>query len=148
LLTHTNGAPLARVYGPCSLERRGGTVAFNLLDPAGELVDFRAVEERANQAGISIRTGFFCNPGAAEFAFDYHDEEAFRCIQTLTAETFTLQQFSDCMGDQAVGAVRASLGIASNRADLDRLLEVLASFRDETGNASPSAPLAALASID
>jgi selenocysteine lyase/cysteine desulfurase len=147
-LSHGNGAPLARVYGPQNLERRGGTVAFNLLDPSGELVDFRVVEQRANEAGISIRTGFFCNPGAAEFAFDYHDEEAFRCIQTLTPETFTLQQFSDCMGDQAVGAVRASLGIASNLADLERLLEVLASFRDELGCVPSAATIAAVATID
>jgi molybdenum cofactor sulfurtransferase len=147
-LRHTGGAPLVRVYGPQGMERRGGTVAFNLLDPAGELVDFRAVEERANAAGMSIRTGFFCNPGAAEFAFEYHDDEAFRCIQTLTPDTFTLQQFSDCMGDQAVGAVRASLGIASNEADVDRLVAVLETFRDGHGDVTPSALLAELATID
>lgn len=145
---HSNGAPLVRVYGPQDLERRGGTVAFNLLDPDGELVDFRVVEQRCNEAGISIRTGFFCNPGAAEFAFDYHDDEAFRCIQTLTAETFTLQQFSDCMGDQAVGAVRASLGIASNLADIERLLEVLENFRDAPAAEPSAAQLAAVATID
>lgn len=146
--THSNGAPLVRVYGPQGVEMRGGTVAFNLLDPDGELVDFRVVEQRANDANISIRTGFFCNPGAAEFAFDYHDEEAFRCIQTLTAETFTLQQFSDCMGDQAVGAIRASLGIASNDADIDRLMEILGSFRDEEGVAPTAAQIAAVVTID
>jgi selenocysteine lyase/cysteine desulfurase len=147
-LRHSNGAPMVRVYGPDTLEGRGGTIAFNLLDPAGELVDFRVVEQRANEANISIRTGFFCNPGAAEFAFDYHDEEAFRCIQTLTAETFTLQQFSDCMGDQAVGAVRASLGIASNEADVERLVEVLESFRDEAHAVPSAATLAAVSTID
>jgi molybdenum cofactor sulfurtransferase len=147
-LRHSNGAPLVRIYGPDCLDERGGTVAFNLLDPEGELVDFRVVEQRANEAEISIRTGFFCNPGAAEFAFDYHDEDAFRCIQTLTAETFTLQQFSDCMGDQAVGAVRASLGIASNEHDVERLMEVLATFRDEEGAAPTAATIAAVATID
>ncbi|HYJ79183.1 MAG TPA: aminotransferase class V-fold PLP-dependent enzyme [Longimicrobiaceae bacterium] len=147
-LHHTGGAPLVRVYGPAGVERRGGTVAFNLLDPAGELVDFRAVEERASAAGMSIRTGFFCNPGAAEFAFEYHDDEAFRCVQTLTSETFTLQQFSDCMGDQAVGAVRASLGIASNEADIDRLIAVLESFRDGHADPAATAHLAGLATVD
>jgi len=146
--SHGNGAPLVRVYGPRDLERRGGTVAFNLLDPAGELVDFRVVEQRCNEAGISIRTGFFCNPGAAEFAFDYHDDEAFRCIQTMTADSFTLQQFSDCMGDQAVGAIRASLGIASNRADLVKLMEVLDTFRDAPAAEPSAAQIAAVATID
>jgi selenocysteine lyase/cysteine desulfurase len=146
-LRHSNGAPLVRIYGPRGVDQRGGTVAFNLLDTAGELVDFRIVEERANEANISIRTGFFCNPGAAEFAFDYHDDEAFRCISTMTAETFTLQQFSDCMGDQAVGAVRASLGIASNDADVERLCQVLATFRDADASVSQT-PVAQLATID
>ncbi len=58
-LRHANGAPMVRIYGPEGVEMRGGTVAFNLLDPRGELVDFRMVEQRANEAGISVRTGFF-----------------------------------------------------------------------------------------
>jgi selenocysteine lyase/cysteine desulfurase len=147
-LRHSTGEPMVRIYGPDTLERRGGTVAFNLVDREGELIDFRVVEQRANEANISIRTGFFCNPGAAEFAFDYHDEEAFRCIQTLTPETFTLQQFSDCMGDQAVGAVRASLGIASTDGDVGRLMEVLETFRDASFPLHASASGAMLAAID
>ncbi|HEX8691777.1 MAG TPA: aminotransferase class V-fold PLP-dependent enzyme [Longimicrobium sp.] len=147
-LRHSSGAPLVRIYGPQDTERRGGTVPFNLLDPEGELVDFRVVEQRTNEANISIRTGFFCNPGAAEFAFEYHDDEAFRCIQTLTPETFTLQQFSDCMGDQAVGAVRASLGIASNEADVDRLIAVLETFRDARHPVMTPQQAAELATID
>lgn len=146
-LRHANGAPMVRIYGPGGQEMRGGTVAFNLLDPAGELVDFRMVEQRANEAGISLRTGFFCNPGAAEFAFEYPDEDAFRCIKTLTPETFNIQVFSDCMSDHAVGAIRVSLGIASVRADIDRLLEVLRTFRDE-GCAAPAEALPALATVD
>lgn len=146
-LRHGNGAPMARIYGPRGMEMRGGTIAFNLLDPAGELVDFRMVEQRANDAGISLRTGFFCNPGAAEFAFEYPDEEAFRCINTLTPETFNIQVFSDCMSDHAVGAIRVSLGIASVRADVDRLIEILCTFRDE-GCAAPAEALPALATVD
>jgi selenocysteine lyase/cysteine desulfurase len=147
-LRHSSGEPMIRIYGPRGMEGRGGTVAFNLLDPDGELVDFRTVEQRAGEADISIRTGFFCNPGAAEFAFEYHDDEAFRCIKTLTPETFTLQQFSDCMGDQAVGAVRASLGIASNEADIDRLMAVLEGFRDERAAAPSAAKLAEVVTAD
>jgi molybdenum cofactor sulfurtransferase len=146
-LRHANGAPMVRIYGPEGMEGRGGTVAFNLLDPQGELVDFRMVEQRANDAGISLRTGFFCNPGAAEFAFEYPDEDAFRCIKTLTPETFNIQVFSDCMSDHAVGAIRVSLGIASVQADVDRLMEVLCSFRDD-GCAATETPLPALATVD
>jgi molybdenum cofactor sulfurtransferase len=145
-MRHGNGQPMVRFYGPASMEGRGGTLAFNLLDPEGGLVDFRGVEQCANDAGISLRTGFFCNPGAAEFAFEYPDEDAFRCINTLTAETFNIQVFSDCMSDHPVGAVRVSVGIASNEADVDRLMEVLGAFRDVAPD--PEAALPALATAD
>lgn len=147
-LRHGNGAPMVRLYGPGTMEMRGGTIAFNLLDPQGGLVDFRAVEQRANDAGISLRTGFFCNPGAAEFAFEYPDEDAFRCIQTLTPETFNIQVFSDCMSDHPVGAVRISVGIASNDTDVQRLMEVLCSFRDGGCESIAGAALPALATVD
>jgi molybdenum cofactor sulfurtransferase len=147
-MRHANGAPMVRIYGPASMEMRGGTIAFNLLDPQGALVDFRMVEQRANDAGISLRTGFFCNPGAAEFAFEYPDEEAFRCIKTLTPETFNIQVFGDCMSDHPIGAVRVSVGIASNRADLARLMEILASFRDDGCLSAAGAELPALATVD
>jgi len=65
----------------------------------------------------------------------------------MTAESFTLQQFSDCMGDQAVGAVRASLGIASNETDIASLVDVLATFRDADASVRLT-PVAQLATID
>jgi selenocysteine lyase/cysteine desulfurase len=146
-LAHGNGAPMVRIYGPQGLERRGGTIAFNLLDPDGALVDFREVEQRCNEANVSIRTGFFCNPGAAEFAFEYREEVAYRCIEPLTPETFRLQDFADCMHDQAVGAVRASLGIASNVADIECLAGVLETFRDAPAHPARGAA-AQLVSVD
>ena len=66
--THSNGAPLARVFGPAGLTRRGATVAFHLMAPDGTPYDVRAIEDRANAARISLRTGCFCNPGDGEVA--------------------------------------------------------------------------------
>ena len=63
-LRHGNGEPMARIYGPAGTRDRGGTVAFNLLDPGGRVVDERTVAQATAAAGISIRTGCFCNPGA------------------------------------------------------------------------------------
>jgi selenocysteine lyase/cysteine desulfurase len=41
-------------------------------------------------------------------------------------EGFTVERFAACLGgDIAVGAVRASLGIASNAADIARLVDVV-----------------------
>lgn len=129
-LRHANGTPLVKVYGPCTAEGRGGTVAFNLLDPGGAVIDCRLVESAASEANISLRTGYFCNPGAAETSFELPEDEARRCYEELAGDTFTLKQFSVCLHDKPVGAVRVSLGLSSNEEDSRRLLEVLAGFRD------------------
>ncbi len=67
-LRHDNGAPLVHVYGPVEMRERGGTVTMNLYDPAGDFIDHRLVEARANREQISLRTGCFCNPGGGELA--------------------------------------------------------------------------------
>src|ERR1700733_10943677 len=67
-LKHSSGAPMTRVYGPQDLVGRGATVAFNFLDEHGAVVDERAVARDTSAAGISLRTGSFCNPGAGEWA--------------------------------------------------------------------------------
>ncbi|MBI4543679.1 MAG: aminotransferase class V-fold PLP-dependent enzyme [Gemmatimonadetes bacterium] len=129
-LRHGSGAPLVRVYGPCTTAGRGATVAFNVLDPAGVVVDCRLIEAAAGAASISLRSGYFCNPGAAETSFELAEDEARRCYEELQGETFTFSQFSACLHDKPVGAVRVSLGVASNEADVRRLLETLLTFRD------------------
>lgn len=127
-LRHPGGAPLVRVYGPDTTAQRGGTVAFNLLAADGAVVDCRLVEEAASAANVSIRTGYFCNPGAAETSFELPPDEALQCYEDLAGDTFTLRQFSACLHDRPVGAVRVSLGLSSNEEDVRRLLAVLEGF--------------------
>ncbi|HLU26754.1 MAG TPA: aminotransferase class V-fold PLP-dependent enzyme [Longimicrobiales bacterium] len=129
-LRHSNGAPMVRIYGPQTTSGRGGTVAFNLLTVDGKVVDCRLVEAAAIEAGISIRTGYFCNPGAAEASFELPEDEARRCFEELAGDDFTLQQFSVCLHDKPVGAVRVSVGFSSNETDIDRLIALLEGFRD------------------
>jgi selenocysteine lyase/cysteine desulfurase len=83
--------PRVQIYGPS--EPQGATVAFNVHG-----VDFQRVEQAARAADIAVRSGCFCNPGAAE-----------RC--------------------GVMGAVRASLGVASNVDDIDRLAALLETVR-------------------
>jgi selenocysteine lyase/cysteine desulfurase len=130
-VNHSNGEPLLRIYGPRSIQNRGGAIAFNLLDIHGSVIDYRLVENKAIEENISIRTGCFCNPGASEFAFDYPAVQAHRCFDLLSPEEFSLQQFSTCMNGKPVGAIRASLGIASNETDVRRFLRILKTFVDQ-----------------
>jgi selenocysteine lyase/cysteine desulfurase len=129
-LHHRNGAPLVHLYGPRTTEMRGVTVTFNVMTPDGQLVDSKVIEQRANADKISVRTGCFCNPGAAEFAFEYAAVESYRCFTTIRPEEFTVQQFSSCMHDMPVGAVRASVGIATNERDIERFVNFLTTFCD------------------
>lgn len=128
-LKRGDGGPGVEIYGPTSGDGRGGTVAFNVLDAAGRAVPYGIVERAASRENISLRGGCFCNPGAAEVAFRMPAEEAARCFGSMPRGTFTLGEFARCMGETVpVGAMRASLGIASNEADLERLDAFLRGF--------------------
>lgn len=128
-LRRRDGAPGVEIYGPTSVEERGATVAFNVLDDAGHVVPFGIVERAASEESISLRGGCFCNPGAAEVAFRMPAEEAATCFGSMPRGTFSLSAFARCMGEGVpVGAMRASLGIASNEADLERLDAFLRGF--------------------
>jgi len=125
-LHHAAGEPLARVYG--SAGARGAAVAFNVLDRDGRAVPFGLVEHRANRAGVHLRGGCFCNPGAAEAAFGFDGAQMTRCLDALSRD-FSIPRLHRCIGpDVAVGAVRASIGLANDRRDVERCLDVVASF--------------------
>jgi len=129
-LRHANGARLVRAYGATDAHDRGGTVAFNVLAYDGTVVPYLEVERRASAAGVSIRGGCFCNPGAAEAAFGFEPAATARCFDALGAD-FSIPRFSACLGPgTAVGAVRASFGMPTVARDIERLVSVLEEFRE------------------
>jgi selenocysteine lyase/cysteine desulfurase len=127
-LQHDNGRSLAWIHGPRDGCARGGTVAFNVLDCDGRVIPYQDVEVRARAARVSVRGGCFCNPGAAEQAFGFQAAETARCMERARHEGFSIPAFSTCMGGAPVGAVRASLGMATNDADIARLIDIVRSF--------------------
>ena len=133
-LRHAGGRPVVRVHGPGSLEDRGPAVAFTLYDASGSVIPYWQVEAAAREAGIAVRGGCFCNPGCAESAFEFAERPTMYCLEEL-GDRFTIQRFADCLGGGAVGAVRASLGLGSVRADVERLVR----FVEGYGTARPRA---------
>ncbi len=128
-LQHPDGRPLARVFGPHTTDRRGGTVTFNFYGADGAAVDHRVVEQRANAANISLRTGCFCNPGGGEVALGISGTELSSCFRKPEHETrLSLDDFRLCIDGKSSGAVRVSLGIVSNAADVDRFIAFAESF--------------------
>lgn len=137
-LRHGNGAPLVRIYGPLDGHMRGATIACNLLDPEGRVIDERIVERHASAARISLRTGCFCNPGAGEVAFHLSPQtlqENFHRPQRLTYE-----EYIRALGMESAGAVRISLGIATTFADVYAALQFARTFLDEEQRAEPLPP--------
>ena len=107
-MRHMNGTPVAIIHGPEDLTGRGSTVAFTLTDPLGHAIPRSDVMARANTARISLRDGQFCAP--------------------LVAASHGIGALCGKPDDQKGGALRVSMGMANNNADIDALLAIVATF--------------------
>jgi selenocysteine lyase/cysteine desulfurase len=137
-LRHGNGEPMARIYGPAGTSDRGGTVAFNLLDPNGHVIDERVVARDTAAAGISIRTGCHCNPGASEDIAQL-TRQAWR--KAARARPQTMDEYVTLLGLPSGGALRASVGLVSNVDDVERFLAFLQmTYQDRLADAGGLAP--------
>jgi selenocysteine lyase/cysteine desulfurase len=126
-LRHADGSAATRIYGPTTWERRGATIAFNFLHPDGRAIDERFVDLVAAQHRVSVRTGCFCNSGAGETAFSLSRDTL---IGAEFSEGMTLDDYIRLVGMPTGGAVRVSLGIATNFADVHRFMAFASEFRD------------------
>jgi selenocysteine lyase/cysteine desulfurase len=128
-LTHRDGSPMVRLYGPRDRYDCGGTVAFNVLDAHGDVVPYGEIEARARELGISVRGGCFCNPGASEVAFSFVAEHAARCIEATRRDGWSVPEFARRMkesgGADAVGAIRVSVGVPTTERDVGRVVALL-----------------------
>jgi selenocysteine lyase/cysteine desulfurase len=132
-LRHSNGRAMMRLYGPANTIMRGGTVTLNFYDPEGRLLDYRRIEELANTERISLRTGCFCNPGAGEIAEGLTSEDMIAGMSG--GPDMNLRRFVRLIqhrGNKSAGAIRVSVGLATNFVDVYRFMQFAASFRDQT----------------
>jgi len=134
-LRHNNGQPVVRIYGPITTEKRGGTIAFNFSDPSGAILDCIAIQEEANQCGISLRSGCFCNPGVRETALGLGREELAWVFGQK--KHLTYEQFLHLIADRKQGALRVSIGLATNFSDVYQFLQFAQSMVDSSAPSSP-----------
>jgi molybdenum cofactor sulfurtransferase len=127
-LQHSNGQPLIHLYGPPSTHMRGGTIQVNFFDPDGELIDCNEMERLANEQHISLRAGCHCNPGAREVALGFTKEELLACFRDKDRLTF--EQFLHVIDGKTTGALRASVGLATNFADVYKYVQFAETFID------------------
>ena len=137
-LHHTSGRPVVKVFGPMTMVERGGTIAFEVHDRDGHAIDPDDVERMANRSGISLRSGCFCNPGASEAAHGFGTAELttwFTRPGPVTHEDLRDGLFSRY--GRGIGAVRASVGVATNFADVHRFMCFVEAFVDQAVEVTP-----------
>lgn len=130
-LRHANGRRLIRLYGPTSAEGRGGAMTMNFYDDRDQVINHLEIEEAASSANISLRTGCFCNPGGGETALELSKTELIGCFSRTPEEErprFTPEDFRLCIDGKSTGAVRVSVGLASNFRDVYRFVEFAQGF--------------------
>lgn len=126
MLRHRNGQPVIQLYGPPGTDMRGGTVQVNFLTADGQLIDCLEVERRANEDRISLRAGCHCNPGAREVALGFSRDDLLTCFRDQ--DNLTFEQFLCGIEGKTTGALRASLGVASNFADVYAYVQFAETF--------------------
>jgi molybdenum cofactor sulfurtransferase len=135
-LRHSNGRAMVRIYGPVTTESRGGTITLNIYDPNGHLFDYRRIEELAGEERISLRTGCFCNPGVGETAEGLTEEDMLAALALGNEINLTsFMQLMESRAHKSAGAIRVSVGLVSNFADVWRFVQFVARFRDQTKHA-------------
>jgi selenocysteine lyase/cysteine desulfurase len=124
-IRHADGRAAMVLYGPNTVDDRGGVVAFNVTGDDGNTVPYWSVESSARESNLALRGGCFCNPGAAEAAFGFDPNAKADCFAKL-GSNFSVPAFASCLGTgTAVGALRVSVGVPTTQADLDRALDFL-----------------------
>ncbi len=120
-LKHDNGVPMIQLFGPKTFDSRGGTLILNFFDQNGKVIDFQSIEKMANHKQISLRTGCFCNPGIDEINNCITDAELSKYYINRD-ENSGYKDMIETLGKMR-GAVRISVGLGTNQADLDEFVK-------------------------
>jgi molybdenum cofactor sulfurtransferase len=128
-LRHSNGRPVVQLYGPANTRWRGGTMQVNFFDPDGRMIDCTAVEQLASDERISLRAGCHCNPGAREIALGFTRADLADCFSAK--DDLSFKQFLNVIDGKTTGALRASIGLASNFADVYTYVQFAKTFVDQ-----------------
>jgi molybdenum cofactor sulfurtransferase len=134
-LRHANGRPMMRLYGPATMEQRGGTVTLNFYDPGGHLVDYRRIEELAAASEHLAAHRLLLQPRRGrDGRGPERGRPARRHRRRWATRSTCSASCTSCSiaAARAAGAIRVSAGLASNFADVERFIDFAAGLRDQT----------------
>jgi molybdenum cofactor sulfurtransferase len=117
---------LSSTEGVIVHNRKGtDTVTFSVTNQGGKIIDAWNFEQAANEEGIYVRTGCFCNPGVNEKVFGYEIDsyENFYNDRILPSQ-MTIKHLRKFSGDKPIGAIRASFGFANDFSDVYKFFQV------------------------
>jgi molybdenum cofactor sulfurtransferase len=106
----------------------GPTVAFNVLASDGTIIPPASVEQALGLRSISLRSGQFCNPGAAASALGLSCDDITLAHERGHACGDAGSAHTGGSGGRVMGALRASFGYCSLAADADALVDALSEF--------------------
>lgn len=128
-LKHDNGQTLVQIHGPEDRKNVGGTIMMNFMDQKGNPFLVETIEHRANALGISVRSGCFCNPGIDEMKCDISSDELTQYFTMHADGNFGNKQYF--LG-RLRGATRISVGLSTNKADIEKFISFAKSFLNHT----------------
>jgi selenocysteine lyase/cysteine desulfurase len=100
---------------------------MSFKDSDGSAIPFEQVEALANNKNISIRSGCFCNPGIDEITNYLTEQELSKYF--LGRSEGGYQDMVDYL-QKSRGSIRVSVGIATNKNDLDQFISFVEGLKD------------------
>jgi molybdenum cofactor sulfurtransferase len=123
-LKHGNKSKLVSIF-PESLIGNGPIIAFNVLNPDGSIIGYNDVMRLCSIEKIHVRSGRFCNPGAAQ-KFLKLSSKNIRENKEIFGHV--CGDGMDLVDGRATGAIRISFSFANCLEDIDRWVTFLESF--------------------
>ncbi len=121
-LQHETGQKLVQIFGPKDHQNLGGTIILGFYNKNGVRYEFEQIEEMANGHNISLRSGCFCNPGIDETNNCLTDNEL--ATYYSSHDNGDYKDMIKFLGKMR-GATRISVGIATTKGDIDKLMAFL-----------------------
>jgi len=100
-------------------------------------IDSYLAERLASVEKISLRAGCHCNPGARESALGFTKDDLEACF--ANKDSITFDQFRRQTLGKTTGALRLSIGLVTNLADIERFLAFARGFLDRSLGELPAA---------